>query len=41
MGGLPRRYEEAEGNCKLNACLFTIDTEKKRCSGVRRADIQE
>ena len=41
MGGLPRRYEEAEGNCKLNACLFTIDTEKKRCTGVRRADIQE
>ena len=41
MGGLPRRYEEAGGNCKLNACLFTIDTEKKRCTGVRRADIQE
>ena len=41
MGGLPRRYEEAEGNCKLNACLFTIDTEKKRCTAVRRADIQE
>ena len=41
LGGLPRRYEEAEGNCKLNACLFTIDTEKKRCSGGRRADIQE
>ena len=41
LGGLPRRYEEAEGNCKLNACLFTIDTEKKRCTGVRRADIQE
>ena len=41
LGGLPRRYEEAEGNCKLNACLFTIDTEKKRCLSVRRADIQE
>ena len=41
LGGLPRRYEEAEGNCKLNACLFTIDTEKKRCVAVRRADIQE
>lgn len=41
LGGLPRRYEEAEGNCKLNACLFTIDTEKKRCVSVRRADIQE
>ena len=41
LGGLPRRYEEAEGNCKVNACLFTIDTEKKRCLDVRRTDIQE
>ena len=41
LGGLPRRYEEAEGPCKLNACLFTIDTDKKRCTAVRRADIQE
>ena len=41
MGGLPRRYEEAEGNCKLNACLFTIDTEKKRCVDVVRTDIEE
>ena len=41
MGGLPRRYEEAEGSCKLNACLFTIDTDKKRCAGVTRTDIME
>ena len=41
LGGLPRRYEEAEGRCKLNACLFSIDTEKKRCVSVRRADIEE
>ena len=41
LGGLPRRYEEAEGPCKLNACLFTLDTEKKRCVAVRRADLQE
>ena len=41
LGGLPRRYEEAEGNCKLNACLFTIDTEKKKCVAVSRADIEE
>ena len=41
LGGLPRRYEEAEGRCKLNACLFTIDTEKKQCVSVRRADIME
>ena len=41
LGGLPRRYEEAEGNCKLNACLFTFDTEKKKCVAVSRADIEE
>lgn len=41
MGGLPRRYEEAEGCCKLNACLFTIDTDRKVCVSVRRADIEE
>jgi len=41
LGGLPRRYEEAEGPCKLNACLFTIDTEKKKCVKVARADILE
>ena len=41
LGGLPRRYEEAEGPCKLNACLFTIDTETKKCLSVRRADLEE
>lgn len=41
MGGLPRRYEEAEGRCKLNACLFTIDAGRKICVSVRRADIEE
>ncbi len=41
LGGLPRRYEEAEGNCKLNACLFVIDTEKKKCVSVTRTDIEE
>ena len=41
LGGLPRRYEEAEGNCKLNACLFAIDTEKKKCVNVTRTDIVE
>ena len=41
LGGLPRRYEEAEGNCKLNACLFVLDTEKKKCVSVCRADLEE
>ena len=41
LGGLPRRYEEAEGPCRLNACLFVLDTLSKKCVEVRRADIQE
>lgn len=41
LGGLPRRYEEAEGPCKLNACRFTIDTDKVRCVEVRRVDLLE
>jgi len=41
LGGLPRRYAEAEGPCKLNACLFKLDTERKRCVEVLRTDIQE
>jgi len=41
LGGLPRRYEEGAGPCKLNACLFTIDTGTKKCLGVRRVDVFE
>ena len=39
LGGLPRRFEPAEGPCKLNAVLFEIDTDSKRCLGVQRIDI--
>lgn len=41
LGGLPRRFEEAEGPCKINACRFTIDTDTRRCVAVERADLQE
>ena len=41
LGGLPRRYEEAEGPCKINACRFTIDTDKNRCVQVQRVDLLE
>ena len=41
LGGLPRRYQTAQGPCKLNACLFVIDTDQRRCVEVRRADILE
>lgn len=39
LGGLPRRFEQAGGPCKLDACLFTIDTQTKRCVAVRRVDL--
>ena len=41
LGGIPQRYEEAEGPCKLNAALFVIDTETKACVSVERVDIQD
>ena len=41
LGGIPRHYEEAEGNCKLNACLFVLDSETKKCVEVRRVDLAE
>ena len=39
LGGLPRRFEPAGGPCKLNAALFEIDTDAKRCLSVQRVDI--
>lgn len=36
LGGLPRRYEAAQGPCKLEAAVFTIDTTAKRCTQVRQ-----
>ena len=39
LGGLPQRFEVADGPCKLNAVLFEIDTDAKRCLAVQRVDI--
>ncbi len=39
MGGLPRRFEPAPGPCKLNAVLFEIDANAKRCVALQRLDI--
>jgi len=41
LGGLPQRYTPAEGPCKLNAVLFTVDVDARKCVGVERVDIQE
>ena len=41
LGGLPRRFEAAKGPCKLEGCLFDIDTQAKRCTGVQRVDVRD
>lgn len=41
VGGLPTRFREAEGPRRLNSCIFTIDTETRRCQSVRRIDLLE
>ena len=39
LGGVPQRFEPAQGPCRLNAVLFDIDPAAKRCVDVRRVDI--
>ena len=41
LGGLPRRYEAADGPCKLESAVFSIDTDRRRCVGVERVDVVE
>lgn len=41
LGGIHTRYEGAEGPCKLNSVLFTIDTAGGRCTAAERVDIQD
>jgi metallophosphoesterase (TIGR00282 family) len=41
LGGLPRRYEAAEGPCKMDCVLFIVDTKTRRCVEVRRVDWSE
>ncbi|MCI8593821.1 MAG: YmdB family metallophosphoesterase [Oscillospiraceae bacterium] len=38
-GGIHQRYEAADGPCKLEAVLFTVDTDARRCTGAVRVDI--
>lgn len=40
-GGIPRHFQWVEGPCCLNACLFTIDTDSKRCVEVQRIDVHQ
>lgn len=41
LGGLPQRYAEAEGPCRLDSVLFTIDTDTRKCVAVERVDLAE
>lgn len=41
LGGLPQRFEAADGPCQLHAVLFTVDTGTRRCTAVTRADLYE
>ncbi len=41
LGGLPARYESADGPCKLESVLFTIDADRGVCTALERLDIHE
>ena len=38
LGGLPQRFETADGPCKLDAVHFSIDTAKQICLAAERVD---
>lgn len=40
LGGLPGRYRAAEGPCKLQGAIFTLNDETGLCTGVERVDIR-
>ena len=40
LGGLPGRYKSAEGPCKLQGAVFTLDTATGLCTAVERIDIR-
>lgn len=39
LGGLPTRYEAADGPFKMESVLFSIDTEQKKCVSIERVDL--
>ena len=41
LGGLPRRFEPADGPCKLESVVFSIDTDARRCVELERLDLQD
>ncbi len=41
LGGVPRRYREAEGPCALSGAVFTLDEETGRCLSVEQVSLEE
>ena len=39
LGGLPGRYQTAEGPCRLQGALFTLDSSTGLCVGVERIEV--
>ncbi len=40
LGGLPGRYQVAEGPCKLQGAVYSLDSATGLCVGVERVDIR-
>ncbi len=40
LGGLPGRYRAAEGACKAQGCIYTLDSDTGLCVAVERIDIR-
>lgn len=40
-GELPSRYEPAAGGCKLEGCIFTVDTETGHCTKTERVMLHD
>ena len=40
LGGLPGRYQPAEGACKMEGALFTLDSSSGKCTAVERIVIE-
>lgn len=40
LGGLPGRYKPAEGPCKLQGAVFTLDTATGLCTAVERVELR-
>lgn len=40
LGGLPGRYRAAEGPCKMQGAVFTLDSATGLCTSVERIDIR-